>query len=92
MIVTTSEIITKEEAKRRIDESPGEYVIWDSIKRACFVHESRRISKEKSEKLIDLANKILYQDNSYFGVLSLEVGKKIKDPNIVNNLLFPQQE
>ena len=56
------------------------------------MHESRRISKEKSEKLIDLANKILYQDNSYFGVLSLEVGKKIKDPNIVNNLLFPQQE
>lgn len=91
-MIMAYEIITKEEAKRRIDESPGEYVIWDSIRKSCFVHDSKRISKEKSEELIDLANKILYQDNSCFGVLSLEVGKKIKDNNIINNLLFPQIE
>lgn len=91
-MIMAYEIITKEEAKRRIDESPGEYVIWDSVRKSCYVHDSKRITKEKSEELIDLANKILYQDNNYFGVLSLEVGKKIKDNSVINNLLFPQIE
>lgn len=52
--------------------------------------KAQRIKKKKGEELIINANGILYQDNEYFGRLSLYGVLKNKD--IIHNILFPQLE
>lgn len=52
--------------------------------------KAKRIKREKGEELIIRANGILYQDNEYFGRLSLYGVLKNKD--IIHNILFPQLE
>lgn len=91
-MIITQEIITKEEAKRRIDESPGEFVVWNVIQQDMSIYQRKNISKIQSKEMIDLAMKIIYQDNNCFGVLSLEMEKKLKEAGVINNLLFPQRE
>lgn len=49
----------------------------------------KKINKKSGERLIKKSDRILYQDNDFFGVLSLyNVNEKEKD--IINNILFPQ--
>ena len=52
--------------------------------------KAKRIKKQNGEELIVKANGILYQDNEYFGRLSLYGVLKNKD--IIHNILFPQLE
>lgn len=52
--------------------------------------ETERIKRPKGEELIRQAKMINYQNNDYFGRLSL-LGI-VKDKNIIHNILFPQLE
>ena len=55
------------------------------------MHEKpEKIKKKNGEELIKQAEDILYQDNDFFGTLSLYGVLKEKD--IVHNILFPQLE
>jgi len=51
---------------------------------------SKRIKKKKGEELISQADDIFYQDNDFFGTLSLY--GVIKENNTIHNILFPQLE
>lgn len=50
----------------------------------------KRIKKKSGEDLIDRAEDIYYQDNDYFGRLSLY--GVIKEKNTIHNISFPQLE
>ena len=57
-----------------------------------FKHDvpTKKIKKEKGEELIKQAEIIYYQNNDFFGRLSLH--GIVRDNNIVHNILFPQLE
>lgn len=60
-------------------------------KRAKIKHSKpQRIKKKNSEKLLEEAETIEYQDNDFFGRFSLYGGTN--ETNIVQNILFPQLE
>ena len=86
--------VTKDVAKRMIDEAPGDMVTIITIATNTHVHSKpKRREKEEGKKLIDSARKISYQDNDFFGRMSL-YGVKEENNNIkmVHNILFPQIE
>lgn len=62
------------------------------VNKKTLIHdESKRIKKKRGEELIKCANCIEYQNNDFFGRLSLfGVIKDNKD--IIQNILFPQLE
>lgn len=88
------EYISKEEARRRLDEAPGDGVFWNSIDNVTYIHAiPQRIAKEKGKELVNCAENISYQDNDFFGMLLLEGILSGKDTSSVShNLLFPQIE
>ena len=53
--------------------------------------EPEKIRKKKGEELIKQADDILYQDNDFFGTLSL-YGVRKENRSIIHNILFPQLE
>lgn len=56
-----------------------------------YLHDvPKRIRKKCGEELIEQAEDILYQNNDFFGVLSLY--GIMKDNGVIHNLLFPQLE
>ena len=56
-----------------------------------YMHRKpEKIRKKNGEELIKQAEDILYQDNDFFGTLSLY--GVLKEKNIVHNILFPQLE
>lgn len=58
-----------------------------------FIHikrESRRVAFSNVKHMLEIANKIEYQDNDFFGRLSLFISEK--DGNKIYNILFPQNE
>ena len=66
-------------------------VILTVINKKDYVHDvPRRIKKTKGEELIKQADNIFYQDNDFFGTISLYGVLKEKDS--IHNLLFPQLE
>ena len=76
------EYISKDEAKKRIDESPGDFVIWSDMT------TSEKIKKNKGKSFINIAKEVEYQDNDFFGTLLL------KNHNTIQNLqsiLFSQK-
>lgn len=76
------ECISKDEAKKRIDESPGDFVIWSDM------ITSEKIKKNKGKLFINIAKEVEYQDNDFFGTLLL------KNHNTIHNLqsiLFSQK-
>lgn len=86
-------IVSKEEAIRKIKEAPGDTVIIGKISvsdQSHYVHEApTRTKKKDGERLIIAANEIEYQNNSYFGTLSLH---GLKEESVIHNILFPQLE
>ena len=69
----------------------NDMLIFTTIDKKTYNHEKpKRIKKKNGEDLIDRANGIEYQDNEYFGRLTLY--GVVKEPNIIHNLLFPQIE
>ena len=85
------EIISKDEAKRRLDESPCNDVLWRSIDKN-YVHKKRKIKKSEGKKLISRAKEVAYQNNDFFGTLSFEIIEdKKREISIIQSILFPQK-
>ena len=60
-------------------------------KKSHIIHDQpKRIKKKKGENLIDNADSIEYQDNEFFGRLSLY--GVTSEKNLIHNLLFSQLE
>lgn len=84
--------VSKETAKRMIDEAPGDTVKIFYINRENFVHKET-VTKEKLEgkRLVDLAKDISYDDMEMFGMLSL-YGEITSERDILRNIAFPKIE
>ena len=84
--------VSKETAKRMIDEAPGDTVKIFYMNRDNYVHKEP-ITKEKSEgkRLVDLAKDISYDDMEMFGILSL-YGEITSERDILRNIAFPKIE
>lgn len=80
--------VSKEKAKQIIDEAPG--MIWiDSFNGITFIHtKPKQISIDEGKRIISRALTIDYEDDDFFGLLSLEGVHEF----IVHNIKFPQKE
>lgn len=78
--------VSKERAKQIIDEAPG--MIWiDSFNGMTFIHtRPRQISIDEGKRIINKAVTVDYQDNDFFGLLSLSGVQEF----MVHNIKFPQ--
>ena len=77
------------ELMKHMDEN--DMVVLSIVDKKTYIHDiPKRIKKKKSEELIKQADNISYQDNDYFGTLSLYGVRKEKDT--IHNILFPQLE
>lgn len=85
-------VCTVEEAVQLLKHLNREdVVILTVLNKTTHVHSKpKRIKKEKGEELIKRASSVFYQDNDFFGRLSLYGVCKEKDD--INNILFPQLE
>lgn len=83
-------IITAKAAKEKLNNIPDDAIIFlDVLDLETFIHEYQKsINIQDSERLIDKAKDIRYEDNEIFGTLSM---KGILN-RTVHNLIFPQPE
>lgn len=66
-------------------------VVLTVLDKKTHIHSiPKRIKKESGEKLINRADSIFYQDNDFFGMLSLY--GVVKEKNTIHNISFPQLE
>ncbi len=71
----------------------NDVVILTVIDRKTYLHDvPKKIKKKSGEELIKQADDIFYQNNDFFGTLSLYGLNGIKENNVVHNILFPQLE
>ena len=78
------------ELMKHLDEN--DTVILTVIDKKTYFHEvPKRKKKKNGEELIQQANDIIYQNNDFFGILSL-YGVLKEEDNIIHNILFPQLE
>ncbi len=74
---------------KHIDEN--DMVILSVIDTKTYIHDiPRKIRKKKGEELIKQADDIRYQNNEYFGTLSLY--GVLKESDTIHSILFPQLE
>ncbi|WP_024347401.1 hypothetical protein [Lacrimispora indolis] len=92
-------VVSKEEAIRKIMEAPGDTVVIGKIsitnQPVHFIHDKPVRSKKMDGKLLIIAaNEIEYQNNNYFGTLSLHGIEKEEEEeeSVIHNILFPQLE
>lgn len=93
-------IVTKEKAKRMIDDAPGDFVIVSRIDTRTHKSEpNKRIEKNVGKKMIDISKSISYHNENIFGILSCmpiqgNGGNKDEDElmNFLHNIIFPQLE
>lgn len=80
--------VDKEEAKKMIDEALG--MIWiDSFNGVTFIHtRPKQITIDEGKRIINKADTVDYQDNDFFGLLSLDGVQEF----MVHNIKFPQIE
>lgn len=77
------------ELMKHMDEN--DMVVLSVVNKRTYVHDiPRRIKKKNGEELIKKADNICYQDNDFFGTLSLYGVLQEKDT--IHNILFPQLE
>lgn len=77
------------ELMKHMDEN--DMVVLSVLDRKTHVHDvPKKIKKRKGEELIKQADDIFYQDNDFFGTISLYGVLKEKDT--IHNILFPQLE
>lgn len=81
----------KEACKLMKHMDENDLVILTIIDKKTYMHRKpEKIKKKNGEELIKQAEDIFYQDNDFFGTLSLY--GVLKEKNIVHNILFPQLE
>ncbi len=80
--------VSKEEAKKMIDDTPGK--IWvDAFSNVTFIHtKPKEISIDEGKKIINKASTVDYLDNDFFGHLCLE-GIQTQ---MIHNIKFPKLE
>lgn len=77
------------ELMNHMDEN--DMVVLTILDKRTHIHSiPKRIKKKNGEELIKRADNILYQDNDFFGMLSLY--GVLKEKNIIHNISFPQLE
>jgi hypothetical protein len=77
------------ELMKHMDEN--DMVVLSVVNMKTYTHDiPRKIRKKKGEELIKKADNICYQDNDFFGTLSLYGVLQEKDT--IHNILFPQLE
>ena len=82
----------KEAVKLMEHMSDDDIVILTVFDNKTYIHDiPQRIKKVKGEELVRKADNIRYQDNDFFGTLSLYGVVKENDSSI-HNILFPQLE
>lgn len=77
--------VSKEEAKKMIDNAPGK--IWiDTFNDITFVHTRPKvITIEEGKEILGRASAIDFQDNDFFALLSLKGVQTL----ITHNIQFP---
>ena len=66
-------------------------IVLNIFNSKTFVHElPKRIKKKNGQELIKRADVISYQNNDFFGTLSLY--GVLQEKNIIHSILFPQLE
>lgn len=81
--------VTKEEAKRLIDEAPGDKVTISVIDSKSRFHlPTERKMKCVGKEIIELAREIGYQDNDFFGVIGC-FGNIKDEEKLIRNIMFP---
>lgn len=81
----------KEACKLMEHMDENDMVILTVMDKKTYKHNiPERIKKKYGEELIMQADDILYQDNDFFGTLSLY--GILPEKNIIHSLLFPQLE
>lgn len=84
--------VSKREAKRMIDEAPGDSITILYMNRSSHVHqETRRANKAEGKELLNIAREIFYNDMEMFGMLSLN-GEFKSEEDILRNIAFPKRE
>lgn len=77
------------ELMKHMDENS--MVVLTILDKKTHMHSiPKRIKKKNGEELIKQADNIFYQDNDFFGMLSLY--GVLKEKNIIHNISFPQLE
>lgn len=77
------------ELMKHMDENS--MVVLTILDKKTHMHSiPKRIKKKNGEELIKQADNIFYQDNDFFGMLSLY--GVLKKKNIIHNISFPQLE
>ncbi len=86
-------LVSKERAKQLIDESPCDMVLITTVNTITFQHSNnKRVKKRSGVALINKAKEIKYQDNDFFGTLSLYgISEPKVEKNTIHNILFPQE-
>lgn len=83
--------VTKEVAKKMIDDAPGEMVTVITWNRSTLVrHPTERKKKAEGKSLIDLARAVSFVDDEIFQTLYLD--GELKDPDLLRNILLPKLE
>lgn len=69
----------------------NDMVVLTILNKKTHMHSiPERIKKKSGEELLKRADNIFYQDNDFFGMLSLY--GVLKEKNIIHNISFPQLE
>lgn len=77
------------ELMQHMDEN--DMVVLSVLDRKTHIHDvPKKIKKRRGEELIKQADDIFYQDNDYFGTLSLY--GVLQEQDTIHNILFPQLE
>lgn len=81
----------KEACKLMEHMNEDDIVILSVMDKKTYSHKvPKKIKKKKGEELIKAADGIYYQDNDFFGTLSLY--GVLKERDIIHCILFPQLE
>ena len=82
----------KEAHKLMVHLDGDDMVVLTVLDKKTHIHSNpKKIKKKNGEELIKKADNILYQDNDFFGTLSL-YGVTKKEKDTIHNILFPQLE
>lgn len=83
--------VSKEVAKRIIDNAPYDLVWIDTVDCITYVHtKPEKINKRESKKIIYKASDIDYEDNDFFSRLSLSGVEGVPE-SLMHNLSFPMK-
>ena len=81
--------VTKELAKKIIDEAPGEMVTIMTWSRSTLVHQqTERKKKSYGKSLVDVAREVTFDENEIFQ--TLYINGEIRDPDLLRNIILPK--